>query len=67
MSSLENDYRYDLFVSYAHLDDDGGQVEALVRAIQEEHGRFTPAPLQVFFHVEVHPRRCRTGLRRQGN
>ena len=49
MSSLENDCRYDLFVSYAHVDDAGGQVEALVQAIQEEHGRFTPTPLQVFF------------------
>jgi len=44
--------RYDVFVSYAHCDNEGqyeGMVSALIAAIEEQHARFTPARLKVFF------------------
>jgi tetratricopeptide (TPR) repeat protein len=47
MSSQQ--FPYDLFVSYAHRDDHDGWVEAFVKAIADQHARFTPAPLQIFF------------------
>jgi hypothetical protein len=40
---------HDLFVSYAHADDAGGWVTALVAAVAEEHARFSARPLSVFF------------------
>ena len=40
---------YDLFVSYAHLDDHDGWVVALIEAIRAEHAKFTPNPLAIFF------------------
>lgn len=42
-------FPYDLFVSYAHRDDHDGWVEAFVKAIADQHTRFTPTPLQIFF------------------
>lgn len=45
--------QYDLFISYAHADDKDGWVTAFVEAIREEHARFTPQPLQVFFDTEA--------------
>src|SRR5437867_3699840 len=42
----------DLFVSYAHSDNQDGWVTALVNAIQAEHARFTPRPLSVFLDLE---------------
>lgn len=43
---------YDLFVSYAHVDDRDGWVTAFVSALQEEHARFTPRPLRIFFDCD---------------
>jgi hypothetical protein len=40
---------FDLFVSYAHKDDEGGWVAGLVQAIREEHANFTTVPLRVFY------------------
>ncbi len=45
-------FPYDLFISYAHRDDHDGWVESFVRAICDEHARFTPTPLQMFFDRE---------------
>ncbi len=42
-------FPYDLFISYAHRDDHDGWVEKFVDAIREEHARFTPTPLELFF------------------
>ncbi|MBX7169259.1 MAG: TIR domain-containing protein, partial [Pirellulales bacterium] len=45
-----NHLGWDLFVSYAHKDDQpDGWVSALVQAIRAEHAEFTPTPLRVFF------------------
>ena len=43
------DEQYDLFISYARADDHDGWVSGVVAAIQEEHARFTPTPLRLFF------------------
>lgn len=46
---------YDLFVSYAHTDNQGeheGLVSALVEAIRMEYRRMTSTPLRVFFDVK---------------
>lgn len=40
---------FDLFISYAHADNEDGWVTALVEAIVAEHARFTPTPLRLFF------------------
>ncbi len=43
---------HDLFVSYAHIDDQGenaGHVSALVSAIEADYRRFAGSPLRVFF------------------
>ncbi len=48
------EFPYDVFISYAHRDDHDGWVEKFVAAINEEHARFTPIPLQLFFdRVEI--------------
>jgi hypothetical protein len=47
---------FDLFVSYAHLDDQGknaGKVSALISAIKAEYARTIGAPLSVFFDTEA--------------
>ncbi len=49
MSTQLPDDSFDLFVSYAHLDDAQGWITALVAQIEATHARFTPTPLQVFF------------------
>ena len=43
---------YDLFVSYAHVDNEDGWVTAFVEAIRQEHAEFTPEPLRVFFDTD---------------
>jgi tetratricopeptide (TPR) repeat protein len=40
---------HDLFVSYAHKDNDHGQVTALIEAIKREYTAFTKEPLREFF------------------
>lgn len=45
-------FPYDVFISYAHRDDHDGWVEKFVDAIREEHARFTPTPLQLFFDLD---------------
>jgi tetratricopeptide (TPR) repeat protein len=40
---------WDVFVSYAHADDDDGLVSALVETIRKEHAAITLRPLRVFF------------------
>ncbi|HEX5269568.1 MAG TPA: toll/interleukin-1 receptor domain-containing protein, partial [Gemmataceae bacterium] len=40
---------HDLFVSYAHADDGGGWVAALIAVLQEIHNRFSPRPWHVFY------------------
>jgi hypothetical protein len=47
---------YDLFVSYAHADDRGENVEkvaALVQAIKDDYQRVIGSPLQVFFDTHA--------------
>ncbi len=47
-------FPYDIFISYAHRDDHDGWVETFVQAIRDEHARFTPTPLEIFFdHEEI--------------
>lgn len=48
MSSEPPD-EFDLFVSYAHTDDQDGSVSALVDTIEQDHRKFTSEPLKVFF------------------
>lgn len=45
-------FDWDLFVSYSHADAVGGKVEALLDAIRQQHERFTPAALRIFFDRE---------------
>jgi tetratricopeptide (TPR) repeat protein len=60
---------FDLFVSYAHKDDAGGWVSALVEALRAEHAQFTNVPLRIFFdRAAIHDmddweHRILTGLR----
>ncbi len=44
---------FDLFVSYAHKDDQSGWVAAFVEAIRAEHARFSNVPLRIFFDREA--------------
>ena len=49
IEAVRRDLEFDLFVSYAHVDDGDGWVSALVEAIKRELAGFTPAPPRVFF------------------
>ncbi|MEC4747927.1 toll/interleukin-1 receptor domain-containing protein [Methylomicrobium sp. Wu6] len=49
MTPTEQSFKYAVFVSYAHIDDSDGWVTELISAIEEEHSRFSPVPLLIFF------------------
>jgi TIR domain len=55
MSDETRNDRFDMFVSYAHLDNQGehaGKVTALVEAIKSDYLRVTGGALRVFFDTE---------------
>ena len=60
MASAQHAFVSDLFVSYAHRDDQDGWVARFVDAIREEHARFTPIPLRSSSTAPT-SRRCTTG------
>jgi hypothetical protein len=45
--------RYDLFISYAHADDDQGTVTALVEEIKARQRRIDGQPMRIFFDREA--------------
>jgi hypothetical protein len=76
LENPENDGRlvidapdYDVFISYAGVDNAGGWVSALRDAIYEDFRSFTSEPFKIFFDTkEIHrlqawERRLREGLR----
>jgi hypothetical protein len=49
ISPTAPELEYDLFLSYGHSDNEDGWISALVAAVQQEHARFFPQPLRIFF------------------
>jgi hypothetical protein len=44
--------RYDLFISYAHADNDDGTITALVEEIKDHQRRIDGVPMRIFFDTE---------------
>ena len=51
-TSMETPGRYDLFISYAHTDDTGGTITALVDEIKARQQRIDGQPMRIFFDRE---------------
>jgi hypothetical protein len=49
ISATAPELEYDLFLSYGHADNEDGWISALVAVVQQEHARFSPQPLRIFF------------------
>ena len=49
---METPSRYDLFISYAHADDTGGTISALVEEIKVRQQRIDGQPMRIFFDRE---------------